>query len=115
MIGLTARQRELYQFIAARLRQDGIAPSFTEMAQAVGLAPKSKGRIGEMLTALELRGYVRRIPHKARAIELVPQGDAIELRPEVRAAALELARRTHTSLRTVYAEAIAAYVGSGGA
>lgn len=112
MIGLTAKQRELYQFLSATIAETGIAPTFKEMAHAVGL--KSKARIHILLNDLESKGAIRRIPHRTRAIELVPQGDAIALRPEVRAAAMELARRTHTSLSTVYAEAIAAYVGAGG-
>lgn len=112
MIGLTAKQRELYDFIAATIAETGIAPTFAEMAHALGL--KSKARIHVLLGDLESKGAVRRFPRQTRAIELVPQGDAIELRPEVRAAAVELARRTHTSLSTVYAEAIACYVGEGG-
>lgn len=112
MIGLTAKQRELYQFIAATIAESGIAPTFDEMRIAIG--SKSKGRVSELVHALEERGFIRRLPDRARAIELVPQGDAIELRPEVRAAALEYARRTHTTLSVVLREAIEAYVGRGG-
>jgi SOS-response transcriptional repressor LexA len=112
MIGLTAKQRELYQFIAATIAESGIAPTFAEMARALGL--QSKGRIHVLIGNLESKGAIRRFPRQTRAIELVPQGDAIELRPEVRAAALEFARRTHTSLSTVIAEAVEAYVGAGG-
>lgn len=112
MIGLTAKQRELYQFIAATIAESGIAPTFKEMAYALGF--KSKARIHVLLNDLESKGALRRLPHQTRAIELIPQGDAVELRPEVRTAAVEYARRTNTSLAVVIAESVAAYVGRGG-
>lgn len=80
MIGLTPKQRELYDFIAARLRESGVAPSFAEMGLAVGSAPS---RIHCLVSALEERGYIRRLPHKARAIELVDQRPAVTLNTEI--------------------------------
>ncbi len=68
MMGLTAKQRELYDFIAATIAETGVAPSFDEMAAAVGLT--SKGRIAEILDALVERGCIRRIPNRRRAIEI---------------------------------------------
>lgn len=112
MIGLTAKQRELYQFIAATIAEKGVAPTFNEMCAAIGLVSRSS--VSQFIGGLEDRGCIRRMPYRARAIELVPQGDSIQLRPEVRAAALEYARRTHTTLSVVLREAIEAYVGDGG-
>ena len=75
---LTKKQHELLRFIHGRLLKDGPTPSFDEMR--VGLNLKSKSGIHRMLTALEERGYVRRIPNRARALEIVrlPQGLARE-------------------------------------
>lgn len=66
---LTKKQHELLKFIHGRLLKDGPTPSFDEMR--VGLNLKSKSGIHRMLTALEERGYVRRIPNRARALEIV--------------------------------------------
>lgn len=112
MMGLTSKQRALYDFIAARIAERGVAPSYSEMTAAMGCA--SKGHVGEALDRLEERGCIRRLPGRARAIEIIPQdgpGDAVRLHPEVRAAAVEYATRTHTSLSTVISEAVAAYLG----
>lgn len=81
MMGLTRKQHELYDFIGIYLAKHGYAPTYDEMAEAVGLA--SKGRIGEILAALEERGYIKRIPNRPRAIEILPQGHAVELNSEI--------------------------------
>lgn len=111
-MGLTSRQRRLFNAIDAAIAAHGVAPTYKEMCTAVGVTSRSS--VFRLINSLEERGYIRRMPNRARAIELVPQGDAIELRPEVRAAALEYARRTHTTLSVVLREAIEAYVGRGG-
>lgn len=114
MIGLTRKQRELYDFIAARVVEKGVAPSISEMTAALRLSATSKSHVREMLLALEERGYIRRLPHKARAIEIIQQdgaGDLVTLHPEVRSAALDYARRTHTTLSAVIREAVREYVG----
>lgn len=69
MIGLTAQQRALLTFIERYQRDhDGVAPSFDEMKEAIGLA--SKSGIHRLLTALEERGFIRRIKNRARALEV---------------------------------------------
>lgn len=66
---LTKRQHELLLLIDCRLREDGVSPSFEEMKDAVGL--KSKSGIHRLITALEERGFIRRLPNRARALEVL--------------------------------------------
>jgi repressor LexA len=66
---LTRKQQELLLYINGRLGQDGVSPSFDEMKDAVGL--KSKSGIHRLITALEERGFIRRLPHRARALEVL--------------------------------------------
>lgn len=65
---LTKKQHELLMFIHSRIQNDGISPSFEEMKHALGL--RSKSGIHRLITALEERGFIRRLPHRARAIEI---------------------------------------------
>lgn len=65
---LTPKQRRLLQFIHDTLLKTGIAPSYEEMKQTVGL--KSKSGIHRLILSLEDRGFVRRLPHRARALEI---------------------------------------------
>ncbi|HEY4071397.1 MAG TPA: transcriptional repressor LexA [Sphingomicrobium sp.] len=73
---LTAKQRELLLFIDSRLKQDGVSPSFDEMREALDL--KSKSGVHRLISALEERGFIRRLPNRARALEVVkmPEGSA---------------------------------------
>ncbi len=66
---LTSKQHELLLFIDARLKKDGVSPSFDEMKDALNLA--SKSGIHRLISALEERGFLRRLPHRARALEVV--------------------------------------------
>ena len=66
---LTSKQRELLRFIQERLAQDSVPPSFDEMKDALQL--KSKSGIHRLITALEERGFIRRLPNRARAIEVI--------------------------------------------
>lgn len=66
---LTRKQRDLLEFIHNRTRQDGVPPSFEEMKEALDL--RSKSGIHRLITALEERGYIRRLAHRARAIEVM--------------------------------------------
>ena len=66
---LTAKQRELLLFIDKSLKQDGISPSFDEMREALDL--KSKSGVHRLISALEERGFIRRLPNRARALEVV--------------------------------------------
>jgi repressor LexA len=66
---LTAKQRELLLFIDGRLKQDGVSPSFDEMREALDL--KSKSGVHRLISALEERGFIRRLPNRARALEVL--------------------------------------------
>lgn len=66
---LTPKQKELLMYIHARLSESGVPPSFDEMKEALEL--KSKSGIHRLITALEERGFIRRLPHRARALEIV--------------------------------------------
>ncbi|HKX92894.1 MAG TPA: transcriptional repressor LexA [Sphingomicrobium sp.] len=83
---LTAKQRELLMFIDRRLGETGISPSFDEMREALDL--KSKSGVHRLISALEERGFIRRLPNRARALEVMK-------RPETRSPA------TVTQLRPV--------------
>ncbi len=73
---LTRKQLDLLDFINKRLQRDGVPPSFDEMKEALDL--RSKSGIHRLITALEERGFIRRLPHRARAIEIVKLPDALE-------------------------------------
>lgn len=66
---LTKKQHELLLFIDERLRESGVSPSFDEMKEALGL--RSKSGIHRLITALEERGFIRRLAHRARALEVL--------------------------------------------
>jgi repressor LexA len=66
---LTRKQHELLLFINKRLSEDGVSPSFDEMKEALGLA--SKSGVHRLVSALEERGFIRRLPHRARALEVL--------------------------------------------
>lgn len=71
---LTKKQHELLVFIKAHLEETGISPSFDEMKVALNL--RSKSGIHRLVTALEERGFVRRLPHRARALEILRLPDS---------------------------------------
>ena len=87
---LTAKQRELLLFIDTRLNESGISPSFDEMREALDL--KSKSGVHRLISALEERGFIRRLPNRARALEVLKL-------PETRPAAAPSA--TVTPIRPV--------------
>jgi repressor LexA len=66
---LTRKQYELLLFIDRRLKEHGVSPSFDEMKEALDL--KSKSGIHRLITGLEERGFIRRLPHRARALEVL--------------------------------------------
>ena len=72
---LTAKQRELIVFIQQRLEETGISPSFEEMKEALDL--KSKSGVHRLISALEERGFLRRLPNRARALEVVRQPEDV--------------------------------------
>lgn len=66
---LTKRQYQLLMLIEKKLREDGVSPSFEEMKDAIGL--KSKSGIHRLISGLEERGFIRRLPNRARALEVL--------------------------------------------
>ena len=66
---LTRKQKNLLLFINKKLRSSGVSPSYEEMKQSLNL--KSKSGIHRLISALEERGFIRRLPHKARALEVI--------------------------------------------
>ena len=70
---LTRKQHELLVFIQDRLDETGISPSFEEMKDAIDL--KSKSGVHRLISALEERGFIRRLPNRARALEVIRQTD----------------------------------------
>ncbi|MCH2459341.1 MAG: repressor LexA, partial [Henriciella sp.] len=66
---LTNKQKELLLFIHERIKRDGVSPSFDEMKEALNLA--SKSGIHRLITALEERGFIKRLANRARALEVI--------------------------------------------
>lgn len=71
---LTSKQKELLLFIHERIKQDGVSPSFDEMKEALNLA--SKSGIHRLITALEERGFIKRLANRARALEVLKLPDS---------------------------------------
>lgn len=71
---LTSKQKELLLFIHERIKDDGVSPSFDEMKEALNLA--SKSGIHRLIVALEERGFIRRLPNRARALEVLKLPDS---------------------------------------
>jgi len=76
---LTKKQLDLLEFIQKRLQRDGVPPSFDEMKEALDL--RSKSGIHRLITALEERGFIRRLAHRARAIEIVKLPESLGGQP----------------------------------
>jgi len=74
---LTRKQQELLLFINHRLSEGGVSPSFDEMKDALNL--RSKSGIHRLITGLEERGFIRRLPHRARALEVLRLPDGIDV------------------------------------
>ena len=73
---LTRKQLDLLEFIHSRMEKEGVPPSFDEMKEALDL--RSKSGIHRLITALEERGFIRRLPHRARALEIIKLPDSME-------------------------------------
>ena len=73
---LTRKQHELLTFIHERMRESGVPPSFDEMKDALDL--KSKSGIHRLITALEERGFIRRLPYRARALEILRMPETLQ-------------------------------------
>ncbi|MFM5924912.1 MAG: transcriptional repressor LexA [Novosphingobium sp.] len=81
---LTRKQHELIRFIQVRLEETGVSPSFEEMKEALDL--KSKSGVHRLISALEERGFIRRLPNRARALEVLKQPEDVSSKAPVRAA-----------------------------
>jgi len=76
---LTRKQHELICFISDRLDDTGVSPSFEEMKEALDL--KSKSGVHRLISALEERGFIRRLPNRARALEVLKQPERAGVKP----------------------------------
>ncbi len=94
---LTSKQQQLLMYIKQHLDQGGISPSFEEMKEALDL--KSKSGIHRLISALEERGFIRRLPNRARALEIVklPDGTSAASAPAIVAPAALSAARPKTA------------------
>lgn len=95
---LTRKQHELLTFIQIRLKETGISPSFEEMKEALDL--KSKSGVHRLISALEERGFIRRLPNRARALEVLRQPDSAVSKPAAPAREAANANTALTPLRT---------------
>ncbi len=85
---LTQKQHELLLFINKRINETGFSPSFDEMKEALSLA--SKSGIHRLITALEERGFLRRLPHRARALEVLKLPESAAVLPAAAAPTAEV-------------------------
>ncbi len=76
---LTAKQQQLLSYIKVHLDEGGVSPSFEEMKEALDL--KSKSGIHRLISALEERGFIRRLPNRARALEILKLPDGMQVKP----------------------------------
>ena len=81
---LTRKQHELIRFIQVRLEETGVSPSFEEMKEALDL--KSKSGVHRLISALEERGFIRRLPNRARALEVIRQPEDVSIKASARSA-----------------------------
>jgi len=96
---LTRKQHELLLFLQRHLGQHGVSPSFDEMKDALGL--KSKSGIHRLISGLEERGFIRRLPHRARAVEVLRLPDDVARAPGPAGAAPGDPARTGFSPRVI--------------
>src|SRR6201995_3349133 len=75
---LTRKQHELLMFIHERIKETGVSPSFDEMKEALNL--KSKSGIHRLITGLEERGFLKRLAHRARALEVTRLPDEVAVK-----------------------------------
>ncbi|HWV44091.1 LexA family protein [Pseudorhodoplanes sp.] len=111
MMGLTRKQAQALQFIRSFIAERDYPPSIAEITAGLGL--KSRGGVTRLVVALEERGYIRRIPRRARAIELVENDDdLVRLSPHVSRFIADYAARTRSpSKDAAVNELLAEYLG----
>jgi repressor LexA len=103
---LTRKQHELLMFINQRLAATGVAPSFDEMKDALNL--RSKSGIHRLISGLEERGFIRRLPHRARALEVTRLPEESAAQPVAAAGGGDRARFSPTVIRAPVASNAAA-------
>jgi repressor LexA len=101
---LTRKQHELLMFINQRLAATGVAPSFDEMKDALNL--RSKSGIHRLISGLEERGFIRRLPHRARALEVTRLPEESAAQPVAAAGGGDRARFSPTVIRGDFAGAL---------
>ncbi|MCY3981381.1 MAG: repressor LexA, partial [Alphaproteobacteria bacterium] len=101
---LTKKQNQLLLFISQQISKDGVSPSFDEMKDALGL--KSKSGVHRLVMALEERGFIRRFPNRARALEIarLPEAEAYDDRNWIGRSAFRGFRRRLDPVDTVQNE-----------
>lgn len=106
MISLTRKQADMFSFIKTFVAERGVGPSYDEMAAAAGI--KSKSGVHRIVTALEERQLIRRIPNRARTIEIIsPGSDALGfLAPDVLSVVERTARENDMLPETVVAQIV---------
>src|ERR1700704_853604 len=100
---LTRKQHELLMYINQRLAATGVAPSFDEMKDALNL--RSKSGIHRLISGLEERGFIRRLPHRARALEVIKLPEESAAQPAA-AAGNDRGRFSPTVIRGDFAGAL---------
>ena len=105
---LTKKQHELICFINDRLVDTGVSPSFEEMKEALDL--KSKSGVHRLISALEERGFLRRLPNRARALEVLKMPERLDAKKAPAPAARPAAGRSRTTRCTSRSRAAAASV-----
>ena len=94
---LTAKQHELLNFIHERLSKTGVSPSFDEMREALDL--KSKSGVHRLISALEERQFIRRLPNRARALEVVRMPEVAATAPAANCRGLRFRLSRESSYR----------------
>ncbi|MBU0555551.1 MAG: transcriptional repressor LexA [Alphaproteobacteria bacterium] len=94
---LTVKQQQLLSYIKQHLDQGGVSPSFEEMKEALDL--KSKSGIHRLISALEERGFIRRLPNRARALEILklPDGMPVAEQPAMAQASASMASESNVT------------------
>ena len=103
---LTKKQLDLLEFIHKRVQRDGVPPSFDEMKEALDL--RSKSGIHRLITALEERGFIRRLAHRARALEIVKLPETMQAKSGFTPRVIEGDRPDRTAANTIPVEAVGA-------
>lgn len=96
---LTRKQHELIRFIQVRLEESGVSPSFEEMKEALDL--KSKSGVHRLISALEERGFIRRLPNRARALEVLRQPEDVMNKVPARSANITAANANNAAAAVI--------------